>query len=141
MSRKLDIRARMQELQKEFSELSAEMKEIESIEKRAVNAHKYKDYLFKVGTYGSKLEAEEKIVEASEEDRETAQTGKSGLVYTGFSHASDYGYVLLKAKEEYKRAARVTAIVEAVNNLASDNIKDKEPHIKVILGEAVEEQS
>jgi hypothetical protein len=133
MSRKLEIRQRMAELQREFSSLNAEMKEIESIEKGAVALERYKDYQFKVGVYGYTLESEDKIVEATDEDRERSSTGKSGLVYTGYER--DFGFIMLKTREEYPRVVRVYKILEAVNALADETVKDKEPHIKVILGE------
>jgi hypothetical protein len=125
----------MNELQKEFVGLSAEMKEIEAEEKAVRAREKYKDFKFKVGTYGYKIEQEEKIVEASDEDRENAGRGKSGLVYTGFDGHSSFGYVMLKERSDYARTARVCEIIDAVENLADEKVKDKEPFLKVILGE------
>lgn len=136
MSRKVEIRSRMAELQREFSTLNSEMKDIEHEEKTAAARNTYKDYKFKIGTHGYKVDAEEKIEEATDGDREVAGAGKSGLVYTGFDRHSSFGYVMLKERQDYARAARVCEIINAVENLASDEVKDKEPHIKIILGEA-----
>jgi len=138
MSRKLEIRTRMAEVQKEFSALNGELKEIESTEKRAANKGKYQDYKFKVGTYGYAIEGEEKIQEATDEDREAAGAGKSGLVYTGFVSSSDFGYVLLREKTDYARTARVLEIIDAVHHLADDKERDKEKYIKIVLGESDE---
>ena len=139
MSRKLEIRTRMAEVQKEFSALSAEMKEIELAEKRTANSEKFKDYLYMVGTYGHTLDPEEKIREVSDEDRQTAHMGLSGLAYTGFEGRSQtFGYVMLKSKEEYSRVKRILILLEASAALADENTKDKEKHLKVLLGETVE---
>ena len=135
MSRKLEIRTRMAELQKEFSSLNEEMKDIEHEAKQAFNREKYKDYAFKVGTYGYKVEPVEKIADATDEDREVAGAGRSGLVYTGFEGNREYGYIMMKDKAEYPRIVRICQIIDAVEHLADEKVKDKEPHIKVILGE------
>src|ERR1700677_1957792 len=111
MSRKLEIRTRMAELQKEFSALNDEMKSMEHEDKAVRAREKYKDYKFKVGTYGYKVEPEEKVQEATDEDRENAGTGKSGLVYTGFE--SDYGFIMMKERSEYSRVTRVCQIIDA----------------------------
>lgn len=133
MSRKIEIRQRMAELQREFSTLNAEVKEIDQAEEFARNRERYKDYKFKVGIYGYKVEPPEKIVEATDEDREDASTGKSGLVYSGYER--DFGFIMLKEREDHPRLKRVCEILEAVTYLASDQVKDKEPYIKIILGE------
>jgi len=136
MSRKLEIRTRMAEVQKEFSALSAEIKEIESAEKRAANKAKYQDYKFLVGTYGYTLEAEDKIREVTDEDRETAHVGLSGLAYTDFEGKSQtFRFVMLKQKEDYARTATVLQKLEAVAHLSDEKVKDKEKYIKILLGE------
>jgi len=136
MSRKLEIRSRMAEVQREFSALSAEVKEIEAAEKRAINKDKYQDYKFLVGTYGYTLEAEDKIREVTDVDRETAHVGLSGLVYADFEGKSQtFRYVMMKTKEEYARVATVLQKLEAVAHLSDDKVKDKEKWIKVLLGE------
>jgi hypothetical protein len=135
MSRKLEIRTRMAELQKEFSSLNEEMEGIKKEEKAIATREKYKDYLFKVGVHSYKVEPEEGIQEATDSDREVANMGKSGMVYTGFGGHSDFGYVMMKDRSEYSRVVRVMAIIDAVEHLASDAVKDKEPYIKIILGE------
>jgi hypothetical protein len=80
------------------------------------------------------------VVEATDEDREDANTGKTGLVYTGFDAHSDFGYIMLKERSHYSRTARVCVIIEAVEMLGNDKVKDKERYIKVVLGEAVSSQ-
>ncbi len=136
MSRKLEIRTRMAEVQKEFSALSAEIKEIESLEKRTVNKEKYQEYKFKVGTFGHTLEDAEKISEITDDDRETAHVGLSGLVYTDFEGKSQtFRYVMMKSKEEYVRTANVLHKLAAVQCLSDDKVKDKEKYIKILLGE------
>jgi hypothetical protein len=125
----------MAEVQKEFSALNTELKEIEGTEKKSLGRDKYKDYKFKVGTYGYIIEGEEKIQDATDVDREDAGTGKSGLVYTGFDGKSDYGYVMLKDKVDYTRAARLLKIIDAVYHLADEKERDKEKYFKVVLGE------
>jgi hypothetical protein len=139
MSRKLEIRTRMAEVQKEFSALNGELKELENAEKMTINRDKYQDYKFKVGTYGYTVEGEEKIQDATDEDREVAGAGKSGLVYTGFDGRSDFGYVLLKEKSDYARTVRVLQIIDAVHHLADDKERDKEKYIKIVLGEQTDE--
>jgi hypothetical protein len=133
MNRKLEIRSRMAELQREFSSLNTELKEMETLEKAAIARERYKEYQFKVGIYGYKLDPAEKLVEVTEEDREQAFKGKSGLIYTNYDR--DFGFVMLKSREEHARVARVCEILSAVEALANDDVRDKEPHIKVILGE------
>jgi hypothetical protein len=125
----------MAEIQKEFSSLNAEMKEIDSIEKRAICGERYKEYLFKIGTYGYGVEPEEKIEDATEDDRETAGCGASGLVYTQFSNNSDFGFLLLKSKEDYPRVKKVLILLDAVNHLKDEKEKDKDKYIKILLGE------
>ncbi|CAM6003856.1 unnamed protein product [Sphagnum balticum] len=140
MSRRLEIRTRMAEVQKEFSALSAEIKEIEASEKRTANKAKYQDYKFLVGTYGYTLEPEDKIREVTDEDRETAHVGLSGLVYTDFEGKSQtFRYVMMKRKEDYARVATVLQKLEAVAHLSDDKVKDKEKWIKILLGEVNEE--
>jgi hypothetical protein len=138
MSRKLEIRSRMQELNREWAGLNDELKTMEREEKTAATLEKYKDYKFKVGTYGYKITAEDKLEEATNADREQASRGKSGLVYTGFDGHSDFGWIMLKEKTEYARVARVCQIIDAVEHLANDKIQDKEPYIKIVLGETDE---
>ena len=136
MSRKLEIRTRHAELQKEFSTLNAELKDIEFSEKIAANKAKYQDYKYMVGTYGYTLEEEDKIKEITDEDRETAHIGLSGLVYADFEGKSQsFRYVLLKEKADYARTALVLTKLEAVAHLSDDKVRDKEKWIKVLLGE------
>jgi hypothetical protein len=126
----------MAEVQKEFSALSAEMKEIEATEKREANKAKFAEYLFKVGTYGHALDEEEKITDLTDEDREGGHMGMSGLAYTGFEGRSQsFGYVMLKTKEEYKRVKKILTLLDAAQALATEGTKDKEKHLKVLLGE------
>ena len=141
MSRKLEIRTRMAELQREFSTLNTEIKDIEHEEKTYAARERYKDYKFKVSTHAYVVDPAEKITEATDADREDASAGKSGLVYTGFDYHSSFGYIMLKEREDYARAARVCAIIDAVEHLVDEKVKDKEPYLKIILGEttAVEE--
>lgn len=134
MSRRLEIRTRMAELQKEFSALNAEVKEIEAEEKRQRNLEKFTEYKFKVGTYGHKIEEEDKMQEATDDDRAVAAQGSTGLVWSGFE-GSNYGFVLLKAKEDYSRTKRILEVLEAATQIADEKVKDKGPHLKVLLGE------
>ena len=141
MSSKLDIRTRMAEIQKEFSALSAEIKEIEAAEKHALNKEKYKDYKYMIGTYGSTLEDAEKIQEVTDEDRETAHVGLSGLVYAEYEGKSQsFRYVMMEQKEDYHRVARVLEIIDAVSHLADDKERDKKKYIKIIMGEKTDEK-
>lgn len=136
MSRKLEIRTKMAEVQKEFAALNVELKELESSEKRAANLEKYKDYKYLIGTYGYELDSEEKIAEATDSDRETAHVGASGLVYADFEGKSQtFRFVMMKSKEDYKRVANVLTKLEAVAYLSDDKVKDKEKYIKILLGE------
>jgi hypothetical protein len=135
MSNKLEIRSRMAELQREFSSLNAEIKEIEAEEKASAARERYKEYLFKVGTYGYKIEPEDKIVDAEDSDREIASRGRSGLIYSGFDGHSEFGYIMLKDRSDYARVVKICRIVNAVEHLADDKVKDKEPYIKILLGE------
>jgi hypothetical protein len=129
----------MAELQKEFSTLNAEMKDMEAVEKKESNRLKFQEYAFKIGAFGHTIEDAEKIVEISDLDREDGHVGKSGLAWTGFEGRSQtFGYVMLKSKEEYARTKRILGILEAVNALGDEKTPpaDKEKHIKTILGEA-----
>jgi len=129
----------MAEVQKEFSALSAEIKEIEAGEKRDANRAKFQEYLFKVGTYGHALEEEEKIKDLTDEDREGGHVGMSGLAYTGFEGRSQsFGYVMLRTKEEYNRTKTILIKLEAAAALADEKTKDKEKHLKILLGETNE---
>lgn len=132
---KLEIRTRMQVLQREWAGLNEELKAMVKQEELDATLERYKDYKFKVGTYGYKVTAEEKIEEATDGDREVAGRGKSGLVYTGFGGSSDFGWILMKEKADYPRIARVCLIIDAVEKLADDKVQDKEPYIKIVLGE------
>jgi hypothetical protein len=130
----------MAELQREFSTLNAEMKELDREAERAAAREKYKDYLFKVGTYGYKLEDEDKIVDLTDEDRETAQPGVgSGLVYTGVDE-DNFGYVLLRDKSEYSRVVKMFKLLDAASHVLNDKVKDKAPYLKILLGETEGEQ-
>jgi flavodoxin len=136
MSRKLEIRTRMAEVQKEFSALTAEMKELDVSDKRVANLEKFKDYLYKVGTFGHTLEVAEKIKDVTNEDRETAHVGMSGLAYTGYkSHSQEFDYILLRTKEEYARTQNILTKLEAAQHVADDKVKDKEKWLKILLGE------
>ena len=137
MSRKLDINTRMQEIQREFSELNAEKKEIEDIEKRARADERYKDFLFKVGVSGFSLEGAEKIVDVDGEDRETAETGSSGIVHTKPARNSTYYYVLMKSKEEHARLQLLFTRLSAAKAILSQEEKDNSKFIKILLGEEV----
>ena len=140
MSRKTEIRTRIGELHKEFAGLNAEMKEIDENEKRAVARDKYKDFLYKVGTYGYKLLEEDKIEDVTDEDRETAQAGlASGLVYTGVNSHDGFGYVLLKEKTEYNRVVRMFKLLAAASNVLDEKVKDKEKYLRILLGETDEQ--
>jgi len=141
MSRRLEIRTRMAEVQKEFSTLNAELKDLEDVEKRAANKEKYKDYKYMIGTYGSTLEDAEKIQEVTDEDRETAHVGLSGLVYAEYEGKSQsFRYVMMENKEDYPRVARVLEIIDAVSHLADDKERDKKKYIKIIMGEKTDEE-
>jgi hypothetical protein len=127
----------MAELQKEFSALNAEMKEIESIDKRVANRVKFADYQFKVGVYGHSISEAEKIAELTDEDRESGHVGLSGLAYTGFdSRSQAFDYVMLHNREEYDRVKRILTMLEAAQALSQEGTKDKERHLKVLLGES-----
>lgn len=132
---KLELKTRMQQLQREWAELNGELKAIQKDEELAATLEYYKDYKFKVGTHGYKIDGEDKIQEATDDDRRISGRGKSGLVYSGFDSHSDFGWIMLKEKSDYPRTARVAQIIDAVEKLADDKIKDKEPYIKIVLGE------
>lgn len=138
MSRKVEIRTRMAELQKEFSALNVEKKEIEASEERAAAREKYKNYLYMIGMNAYKLSEEEKVKEITDEDREGARDGLSGLVYTGVDHHDGSCYVMMKDKVEYNRVQNILTKIEAVENLKDDKVTDKEKWLKVLLGESVE---
>jgi hypothetical protein len=125
----------MAELQKEFSSLNSEMKEIDEIEKKAVARDRFQEYKYKVGTYGYILDPEDKTMDANDEDRENAHVGMSGLVYTSMSANSDYACVMLKEKTDHARAKNVLVKLDAVQKLKDEKVKDKEPFIKILLGE------
>ena len=136
MRTKLEIRSEMAEVQKKFSALSAELKEIEAVEKNEANILKFKDYQFKIGTYGHTLEAAEKIQEITDKDREDGHVGLSGLAYTGYEGTNQhFGYVMLKSKEEYTRTSIILRKLEAAAALTDAKTKDKEKHLKILLGE------
>jgi hypothetical protein len=133
MSRKRDIQVRMQELQKEFSELNAEKKEIDAIETSAKLIERYKDYMFKVMVYG-KLDAEPKWEDVTDADREVATTGqKLGLIYSG--DFKEGAWLLLKTKEEYPRVKALIDRLYAFEALSDKNCTDRETQIKIVLGE------
>ena len=126
----------MAEVQKEFSALNAELKDMESSEKKALNKEKYKEYKYMVGTYGYTLDPEDKVTEVTDEDRESAHIGLSGLVYADFEGKSQtFRYVMMKQKEDYARTANVLSKLDAVAHLSDDKVKDKEKYIKILLGE------
>ena len=136
MSRKLEIRTRMAEVQREFAALGAEMKELDSVDKKAASRDRYKEYLFKIGTYGHTLEDAEKIQDLTDADREEAHVGLSGLAYTGFEGKSQhFAYVMMKTKEEYSRVQNILIKLEAVEFLKDEKVKDKEKYLKILLGE------
>jgi hypothetical protein len=127
----------MNETQKKYSALAAELKALDETDKRAASKVKYAEYMFKVGTYGHTLDPVEKILDLTDEDRETAHVGLSGLAYTGYEGKSQsFCYVMLKSKEDYARTQTVLNKLEAVENLKDDKVKDKEKWLKVLLGEA-----
>lgn len=138
-SRKLEINTRMQELQKEFSELNAEKKEIEDIEKRARLGERNKEFNFKIGIHGYELETEDKISDANDEDREEASTGSTGITYTPPVKNSNYYYILMKSKEEYSRLNLLFKRLNAAKGILDKDEQDKEKHVKALLGESDEQ--
>jgi hypothetical protein len=95
-----------------------------------------------IGTYGYTLEEEEKITEVTDDDRETAHIGLSGLVYADYEGKSQsFRYVMMKEKSDYARTASVLTKLYAVAQLSDDKVKDKEKYIKILLGEAVDEKT
>jgi hypothetical protein len=139
-SRKLEINTRMQELQKEFKELSDEKKEIEDIERRARLGERNKEFAFKVGAHTYELEGEDKVVEATDEDREVATTGSSGITYTPPVKNSDYYHILLKSKDEYPRLSVLFKRLNAARNFFDkESEADKALCVKIVLGEDSEQ--
>jgi hypothetical protein len=134
MSRKTDIKSRMNELQKEFSELNLELKEIDSIEKSAQLCERYKGYLFKVFVTG-RLTDDPKWEDVTDADREVATEGqKLGLIYSG--NFNEGAWLLFKNKEEYPRVRTLIDRLYAFEALSEKNCSDRESQIKIILGEA-----
>lgn len=133
MSRKKEIQARMVELQKEFSELNAEKKEIDEIEKSAQLCERYKDYHFKVFVTG-RLTDDPKWEEITDGDREIATTGqKLGLIYSG--NFNEGAWLLFKTKEEYPRIKSLIDRLYAFEALNDKNCTDREAQVKIVLGE------
>lgn len=133
MSRKTDVKTRMNALQKEFSELNAELKEIDAIEKSAQLCERYKDYLFKTFVSG-RLGDDPKWEDVTDGDREIATPGqKLGLVYSG--NFNEGAWLLFKSKEEYPRVRQLVDRLYAFEALADKDCRDRDTQIKIILGE------
>jgi len=136
MSRKIEIRQLMAEAQRQFSALSAEVKEIEAQEKADQNLEKFKEYKFKIGTFGYELQEEDKIKDLTDDDRRNGHVGASGLAYTGFHAQSEhFDYVMLRAKEDYARTQTILTKMHAAQQVADPKVKEKEKYIKILLGE------
>lgn len=133
MSRKVDIRTKMAELQREYSGLTAELKEIEELEKKAVLRERYKEYKHKVFVYSS-ADKDPKFIDLTDEDREQISTSeRTGIPFTG--QFTEGAYMVVRDEAEYMRNMKLFAILEAVKVLEEKKSSDKEKHIKIILSE------
>jgi hypothetical protein len=129
----------MQEIQKEFKELTDEKKEIEEIERRARLGERNKEFLFKIGSHGYELETEDKITETNDDDREVASTGSAGITYTPPVKNSDYYHILLKSKDEYPRLQVLFSRLNAAKRIFDKEEENKKKYVAVLLGESNEQ--
>lgn len=143
MSRKVDIRTKMAELQREYSELNGELKELVSAEERGSKLERFKDYKFKVGAVGYSLYEEDKIEDLTDDDKALAEVGqKTGIPFIDAQSNQGFFYAMLKDREEHKRVKLLFARLEAFDRLTGgDKYKERldakvrDELIKVILGE------
>lgn len=134
-NRRVEVRSRINELTKEMLVLNAELKEIDREDARVRARDAFSEYRFKVGTYRYKIEGEEKVVEATDADREAAEQALSGLVYSGFNEQRTFGFVLLKSKEDYARTKKTLVLIDAAEHLRNEKEPKRQEYLKVLLGE------
>lgn len=135
---RLELRTRMAELAKEHQKLNAELKDMDEVERREKSHELFKDYLHKIGAYGYSLYKEDEISEVTNDDRERAAKGNSGLTYCDVDHSDGLCYVMMKSKDEYPRIKMLFDRLNAAQRVTDKNEKDKEKYVKVLLGETDE---
>ena len=134
--RKLELRTRLRDIQKEYSAVAGELKELDDAAKKASQVEKYKDYYFKVGCQG-RLQPIETISDLTDEYRLLGVDGQNtGLAYVDLGTQDGFCYVMLKSKEDYAYANTLLNRIHAVDAIKNKEEKDKALHIKVLMGEA-----
>ena len=138
MSTRLELRSRMAELAKEHGKLNAELKDMDEVERRAKSHELFKDFQFKVRIKGYTIDTEEEIVAVTDDDRERSSTGGLGLTYCDVDHSDSLHYLMMRSKEEYPRLKLLFTRLEAAAKINDKNEKDRERHVRTLLGEANE---
>ena len=140
MSTKVEIRTKMAAIQKEYSALATELKEIEENEKQGANRERYKDYIHKVmvsGCYMAEMGTTPTLYPVTDEDRDEAHVSKNKLfVVTGTdSSAPDTAYIMLKSDTELPRLQLLFLRLFAAERIRSSEEKEPEKFVKILLGE------
>jgi|GEM_PF-6986500 len=143
---KQEIQSRIMEVQKEYSDLSARLKEIQAEEKRSRARSMFGEYKLKVSWYGD-IHEEAKIMESTDEDFKIAEFDEIGqpmAVYPGGMGTFD-AYVLIKSEEDLPRLKDVYRRLNAARTLLSGK-KDKLPSknrdkmVAQLMGEVYDEK-
>jgi hypothetical protein len=139
-----EIRSKMSEVHKEYSELALQLKELENAERIANASTRYKEYVLKVGYFNGLLYGEEDIKEVLPEELVDARQGSiPGIVYLRKENekGSQFHFVLLKDKADYPRLKTFFERLHAADRLSSKEEANKEKYMKVLLGEEVVDEN
>jgi hypothetical protein len=137
--RKMELRTKLRDIQKEYSAINAELKELDDASRKANQLEKYKDFYFKVGCHG-RLQTPETITDLTDDHRLLGVDGQNtGLAYVDLGTQDGFCYVMLKSKEDYAYANTLLNRISAVDAIKNKDEKDKALHIKVLMGEATYE--
>jgi hypothetical protein len=140
MSTKQEIRLRMGELQKEYSTLAAELKQLDAAEKQGRNLEKFKDYTLKVFAYGYSVQEDAKLLEVTDDDRALGRLGRTGIAFvedpSDTSGLSSSGYfIMLKSADELPRIKLLFERMNAAERIRDEKETETPKFVKVLLGE------
>jgi len=132
-SSKLEIRSKMAEVQKEYSQLAAELKELEETEKKTVNVERFKEFQHKIMVKGTFMDKEPTVYPVQDEDRMSAYHGRLFAV-TG-SNKDGSTFIMLKSLDELPRIQLMFSRLHAAERIHDKEEKDFDKYVKILLGE------
>lgn len=137
---RLEIKTEMAQLQKRYSTLAAEVKELDIAHNREANRTRFSEYVYKIGVHGT-LYPQEQIRDVEPQDYDNVIIGNSGLLYTQAEpikgQEQGFAFLMMKSLEEYPRYKLLFERLEAARIVKDKDakIEDKEKAYKTLLGE------